>query len=76
MTILLGWIKQTNLSLGLKEEKMFLSSFANGEYKPQLLFEDKSILENIKYHPMASWQIQKIQEQLKETPINSKCVQK
>lgn len=47
-----------------KNEKMFLSSFANGEYKPQLIFEDQRILENIKNHPMASWQIQKIQENL------------
>ncbi|MDQ2085645.1 nucleotidyl transferase AbiEii/AbiGii toxin family protein [Herbivorax sp. ANBcel31] len=38
-----------------KEEKEFLDRFENGEYLPELLFDDKKILERIKNHPMAIW---------------------
>ncbi len=38
-----------------KDEKAFLDKFQNGEYIPELLFEDKEILERIKDHPMALW---------------------
>jgi len=38
-----------------KEEKEFLDSFESGEYIPELLFEDKKILDRIKNHPMALW---------------------
>jgi Uncharacterized conserved protein len=37
------------------EEKEFLDRFENGEYLPELLFDDKKILERIKNHPMAIW---------------------
>lgn len=36
-------------------EKEFLDRFENGEYIPELLFEDKAILNRIKNHPMALW---------------------
>ena len=38
-----------------KEEKEFLERFENGEYIPELLFDDKKILDRIKNHPMALW---------------------
>lgn len=42
-----------------EEEKEFLERFENGEYIPKLLFEDESILEQIKNHPMALWKMSK-----------------
>lgn len=42
-----------------EEEKEFLARFENGEYIPKLLFEDESILERIKNHPMALWKMSK-----------------
>ncbi len=36
-------------------EKSYLRSFRTGEYKPELLFSDESIIERIKNHPMALW---------------------
>ncbi len=38
-----------------KDEKEFLDRFENGVYIPELLFEDKNILNRIKNHPMALW---------------------
>jgi predicted nucleotidyltransferase component of viral defense system len=38
-----------------KKEKEFLDKFESGEYIPELLFEDKKILERIRNHPMALW---------------------
>lgn len=40
-----------------KEEREFLDKFESGEYIPELLFEDKEILDRIKNHPMALWKI-------------------
>jgi len=36
-------------------ETTFLRAFKNGEYHPELLFEDTLILERIRNHPMAIW---------------------
>lgn len=36
-------------------EAEFLRAFKNGEYHPELLFEDAQILECIRNHPMAIW---------------------
>jgi len=36
-------------------EAEFLRVFKNGEYHPELLFEDVQILERIRNHPMAIW---------------------
>ena len=38
-----------------KEEKEYLDRFENGEYIPELLFEDENILDRIRNHPMALW---------------------
>lgn len=38
-------------------EQVFLESFENKQYKPELLFNDAEILERIKGHPMALWKI-------------------
>jgi len=39
-------------------EQLFLTQFANKDYKPELLFDDHAILERVKKHPMALWKIQ------------------
>lgn len=38
-----------------EEEREFLDNFENGKYIPELLFEDKDILNRIQNHPMALW---------------------
>lgn len=44
----------------LPEEYLsFWSSFAEGEYKPELLFDDPEIISRIKNHPMALWKCSK-----------------
>ena len=45
---------------GTKEEKEFLDEFESGEYIPELLFEDKDILNRIKNHPMALWKTRSV----------------
>ena len=47
------------LSLG-EAEKNFIDSFNQGEYKPELLFDDGQIIERIKNHPMALWKINEV----------------
>ena len=47
------------LSLG-EAEKYFIDSFNQGEYKPELLFDDGEIIERIKEHPMALWKINEV----------------
>lgn len=42
-----------------KAEKEFLLKFENGEYIPELLFEDEAILARIKNHPMALWKMRR-----------------
>lgn len=39
------------------QEKEYLGAFERKEYKPELLFENVAILENIKEHPMALWKM-------------------
>lgn len=39
------------------QEKEFLKRFEDKEYIPELLFDNKGILERIKMHPMALWKI-------------------
>lgn len=39
------------------QEKEYLDAFERKEYKPELLFEDAAILENIKEHPMVLWKM-------------------
>lgn len=45
----------SDLMVLIKEEKAFLDKFENGEYIPELLFEDEKIIERIRNHPMALW---------------------
>lgn len=40
-----------------QKEKEYIEAFENGEYKPELLFDDEAILENIRDHPMALWKM-------------------
>ncbi|MCD8150146.1 MAG: nucleotidyl transferase AbiEii/AbiGii toxin family protein [Clostridiales bacterium] len=40
------------------EEKQYLKLFEAKEYRPELLFKDDEILNNIKTHPMALWKMQ------------------
>jgi predicted nucleotidyltransferase component of viral defense system len=47
----------SDLMVLTKEEKEFLDKFEGGEYIPELLFDDKEILDRIKNHPMALWKI-------------------
>ena len=47
------------LSLG-EAEKNFIDSFNQGEYKPELLFDDGQIIERIEEHPMALWKINEV----------------
>lgn len=42
-----------------KEEKEFLERFENGDYVPELLFEDEVTLARIKNHPMALWKMRR-----------------
>ena len=42
-----------------KDEKEFLDRFENGDYFPELLFEDETILTRIKNHPMALWKMRR-----------------
>ena len=50
----------TDLMVLTKEEKEFLDEFESGEYIPELLFEDKDILDRIKNHPMALWKMRSV----------------
>ena len=43
-----------------KKEIEFLDRFESGKYNPELLFEDKEILDRIKSHPMAIWKTRDI----------------
>lgn len=40
-----------------KDELEYMTAFENKEYKPELLFENKKIIERIKDHPMAIWKM-------------------
>ncbi|MBC6680885.1 nucleotidyl transferase AbiEii/AbiGii toxin family protein [Zhenpiania hominis] len=42
-----------------EQELQYMTEFENKNYKPELLFDDKEILERIKNHPMAVWKCQK-----------------
>ena len=44
-----------DLMILTKEEKEFLNRFEQGEYIPELLFEDNEILDRIKNHQMSIW---------------------
>lgn len=48
-----------NLMILTKHEKEFLYKFENGDYCPELLFEDERVLARIKDHPMALWKMRR-----------------
>lgn len=41
-----------------QEEQRFIDEFRTKNYMPELLFNDKTVIDNIKYHPMALWRCQ------------------
>ena len=43
-----------------EDEKKFIEEFNNNNYRPELLFDDKDIVERIKDHPMAIWKTRKM----------------
>lgn len=48
-----------NLMILTENEKKYVDCFGAKEYLPELLFEDKKILEKVKNHPMALWKCRK-----------------
>ena len=44
------------------EEREYLEAFERKEYRPELLFDDKIILDNICSHPMAIWKVKEQKE--------------
>lgn len=42
-------------------EKKFIDSFNQGEYKPEVLFDDGEIIERIKELPMALWKMNEVE---------------
>ena len=54
---------ETLLKFTASEEE-FIQRFNRGEYRPDLLFEDETIVENVKNHPMAIWKTKRRQELL------------
>jgi len=42
------------------EELTFIKKFRNGEYCPELLFDDPEIIDRISRHPMARWKASKL----------------
>ena len=40
----------------------YLEAFERKEYRPELLFDDKIILDNICSHPMALWKMKESRE--------------
>lgn len=44
-----------NLMVLKDNEKEYINYFCRGEYKPELLFDNPNIIENIITHPMAIW---------------------
>lgn len=48
----------SNLMVLTDSEKKYMELFVSGDYKPELLFDDSIILENIRNHPMPEWKKQ------------------
>lgn len=44
------------------EESEYLDLFERGEYRPELLFSNAELLQNVAEHPMAMWKMRKNQE--------------
>jgi len=50
----------SKLMILTNNEKLFIENFNQGIYQPDLLFDDESIIERIREHPMAIWRAKKI----------------
>ena len=48
------------------KEAAFLQRFSKGHYEPQLLFDDRDIIDRIANHPMAAWRTQRIKDERQE----------
>jgi predicted nucleotidyltransferase component of viral defense system len=48
----------SELLIFTKNEMLFVEKFNQGIYQPDLLFEDETIIDRIKEHPMAIWKTQ------------------
>ena len=44
------------------DERTFVKQFRQGNYKPQLLFDDAEIIKRIESHPMAMWRLRNIRD--------------
>lgn len=55
----------SDLMILTKEENGFLDRFESGKYIPELLFDDKKIIERIKNHPMALWKTREVKNSKK-----------
>lgn len=49
----------SKLMIMTPEEIEYMEAFEQKDYRPELLFDDSSIVENIKEHPMALWKCKK-----------------
>lgn len=47
-----------------ESEELFVESFYNGVYQPDLLFDNDDIINRIKEHPMAIWKVKSITNKL------------
>lgn len=52
-TIVINYLK--TLLIIDEDEQRFIDEFRSKNFKPDLLFKDESIINNIKSHPMALW---------------------
>lgn len=57
---------KTLITIG-KDERKFIEEFRNKNYRPELLFDDETIINNIKLHPMALWRCQDKMELSRKT---------
>ena len=49
------WLCLRNLLVLTESEKEYVWEFNDKKYIPELLFEDKEMVNRIKFHPMALW---------------------
>lgn len=43
-------------------DKQFIGHFQNGEYYPELLFDDSKIVNRISAHPKVKWKASRLQK--------------
>ena len=52
----------SDLMILTESENQFIEQFNQGEYRPDLLFDDKEVIERIKTHPMAIWKTENLKK--------------